>query len=190
MKKVCGYQLSEGMSEKTFSDTCAMIFDSSKSVVVLSKSHGYFELDEEDLGLIEVLMSHLNQTLGIVMTTVISHRWDEVALCGLSVAVRHSKGAMTYLADALLYELIESESNLFNALDKQLESLSRELIQTAEAFIASGCKATIAAQRLYVHRNTFAYRLNAFIEKTTLDIRDFHHARLFQLWWLIKSRNN
>lgn len=190
MRKTGGYQLSEGISEKVFSDACTMIFDSSKSVTVLSRSHGYFELEEEDLGLIEVLMSHLNQTLGIVMTVVISHRWDEVTENGLAVAVRHNKGNMITLADALLYELIDDENELFSALDQQLDPLSRELIQTAEAFIASGCKATIAAQRLYIHRNTFAYRLNQFIDKTLLDIRDFHHARLFQLWWMIKSRNN
>jgi DNA-binding PucR family transcriptional regulator len=190
MRKIAGYQLSEGVSEKIFSESCAMIFESSRVVTVLSKSHGYFEIEEEDLGLIEVLMSHLNQTLGIVMTVVITHRWDEVAWESLNVAIRHNKGNMIYLADVLLYERIEQESACFIALDKQLESLPRELIQTAEAFIASGCKATLAASRLYIHRNTFAYRLNQFIEKTQLDIRDFHHARLFQLWWLIKSRNN
>lgn len=190
MRKIAGYQLSEGISEKSFAESCTLVFDSSKTVTVLSKSHGYFEIDEEDLGLIDVLMSHLNQTLGIVMTVVIAHRWDEVTNQGLSVAVRHSKGNMIYLADALLYERIEGENVLFSLLDKQFDSLSRELIQTAEAFITSGCKATFAASRLYIHRNTFAYRLNQFIEKTQLDIRDFHHARLFQLWFLIKSRNN
>jgi hypothetical protein len=190
MRKIAGYQLSEGVSEKSFSESCALIFDSTKTVTVLSKSHGYFELEEEDLGLIEVLMSHLNQTLGIVMTVVITHRWDDVAYQGLNVAVRHNKGSMIYLADALLYERIEGENTLFTSLDKQFEPLSRELVQTAEAFITSGCKATFAAARLYIHRNTFAYRLHQFIEKTQLDIRDFHHARLFQLWWLIKYRNN
>lgn len=190
MRKIAGYQLSEGISEKYFSESCAMIFNSDNAVTVLSRGHGYFELEEEDLGLVEVLISHLNQTLGIGMTVLISHRWDEVALEGLNVAVRHNKGSMIYLADALLYERIEGENVLFSLLDKQFESLSRELIQTAEAFITSGCKATVAATRLYIHRNTFAYRLNQFIEKTQLDIRDFHHARLFQLWWLIKSRNN
>ena len=190
MRKIAGYQLSEGISERAFSESCAMIFSSDNSVTVLSKSHGYFELEEENLGLIEVLMSHLNQTLGIGMTVLISHRWDEVAWEGLNVAVLHSKGNLIYLADALLYERIEGENELFSLLDKQFDALSRELIQTAEAFINSGCKATFAAARLYIHRNTFAYRLNQFIEKTQLDIRDFHHARLFQLWWLIKSRNN
>lgn len=190
MRKTAGYLLSEGVSEKSFSESCAMIFNLNDTVNVLGRSYGYFELEEEDLGLIEVLMSHLNQTLGIVMTVVITHRWDDVALEGLNVAVRHNKGNMIYLADALLYERIEGENALFSLLDKQFDSLSRELIQTAEAFIISGCKATFAASRLYIHRNTFAYRLNQFIEKTQLDIRDFHHARLFQLWWLIKSRNN
>lgn len=190
MRKIAGYQLTEGISEKYFSESCAMIFNSDNAVTVLSRGHGYFELEEEDLGLVEVLMSHLNQTLGIVMTVVITHRWDEVALEALNVAIRHNKGNMIYLADALLYERIDGEMVLFSLLDKQFDSLSRELIQTAEAFITSGCKATVAAARLYVHRNTFAYRLNQFIEKTRLDIRDFHHARLFQLWWLIKSRNN
>ena len=83
MRKIAGYQLSEGVSEKSFSESCAMIFNSNNAVTVLSRGHGYFELEEEDLGLVEVLMSHLNQTLGIGMTVLISHRWDEVAFEGL-----------------------------------------------------------------------------------------------------------
>jgi DNA-binding PucR family transcriptional regulator len=52
---------------------------------------------------------------------------------------------------------------------------------TAKAFIDAGLNATRAAVKLYVHRNTFNYRLDKFIEQTGLDIRDYHHAFYFKL---------
>ncbi|MGN1075804.1 MAG: helix-turn-helix domain-containing protein, partial [Candidatus Enteromonas sp.] len=43
----------------------------------------------------------------------------------------------------------------------------------------------LSAQTLFVHRNTFLYRLNKFIELTNLDIRDYHNALLLELYFQI-----
>lgn len=55
-------------------------------------------------------------------------------------------------------------------------------MQTGLTFILSGLNATLAAKRLYIHRNTFNYRLNKFIEQTSLDIRDFDNALLLYIY--------
>jgi len=54
-------------------------------------------------------------------------------------------------------------------------------MQTASMLLVSDMNATIASQRLYVHRNTFAYRLRQFITLTGLDIRIHDHALFFTL---------
>ncbi|HBB05327.1 MAG TPA: hypothetical protein DCZ41_01870, partial [Firmicutes bacterium] len=43
--------------------------------------------------------------------------------------------------------------------------------------------ACLTAETLYIHRNTFNYRLNAFIEKTGLDIREYHNALLLEFYF-------
>jgi DNA-binding PucR family transcriptional regulator len=47
--------------------------------------------------------------------------------------------------------------------------------------------ATLSAKRLFVHRNTFLYRLNRFIELTNLDIRDYHNALFLELYFQLSA---
>jgi carbohydrate diacid regulator len=48
-------------------------------------------------------------------------------------------------------------------------------------FIHCGLNAIKTANKLYIHRNTFNYRLHKFIALTGLDIRDYRHALYFEL---------
>ncbi|MFD2924374.1 PucR family transcriptional regulator [Halobacillus naozhouensis] len=52
----------------------------------------------------------------------------------------------------------------------------RELLQTIQIFLESGSNATLAAKRLYMHRNSLQYRVDKFIEKTGVDIKQFQGA--------------
>ena len=54
---------------------------------------------------------------------------------------------------------------------------------TAGTYLRCGLDASLAANKLIVHRNTFNYRLNAFIARTGLDIRDYHNALLLELYF-------
>jgi DNA-binding PucR family transcriptional regulator len=38
--------------------------------------------------------------------------------------------------------------------------------------LLTGGNGVLAAQLLYIHRNTFRYRLNKFIEQTGIDLRE------------------
>jgi DNA-binding protein Fis len=59
--------------------------------------------------------------------------------------------------------------NIFSNLDK-------ELLDTARAFIECGLNACAASRMLYIHRNTFNYRLKKFIDLTGIDIRLVNNA--------------
>lgn len=51
-----------------------------------------------------------------------------------------------------------------------------ELLQTVEAFFTCNLNITVTAKSLYMHRNSLQYRIDKFIDKTGIDIRQFHHA--------------
>lgn len=56
-----------------------------------------------------------------------------------------------------------------------------EMIDTLEAYFASGCNVVEAADRLHVHRNSLAYRLRRVAEITGHDLHAQEHLFLLQL---------
>lgn len=55
------------------------------------------------------------------------------------------------------------------------------MMTTAETFLSCGLNVSLAARRLYMHRNTLIYRLNSLKRKTGLDLRDFDMAVTFEI---------
>ncbi|MDQ0217635.1 hypothetical protein ELQ35_06140 [Peribacillus cavernae] len=51
-----------------------------------------------------------------------------------------------------------------------------ELISSVKMYIECSSNASLAAKRLFIHRNSLQYRIDKFIEKTGLDIRSFQHC--------------
>ncbi len=75
----------------------------------------------------------------------------------------------------------------------QLNSLEprqqKEILSTLEQFFAANLNITLAAQRLFIHRNTLLYRLNRIAELTGLDPRCFTSAVELQMAILLKKYN-
>lgn len=52
----------------------------------------------------------------------------------------------------------------------------RDLIYTIKVFLECNMNITLAAKKLYIHRNSLQYRVDKFIEKTGLDVKQFKQA--------------
>ena len=61
-------------------------------------------------------------------------------------------------------------------------SKDEELLEAGKTYLACGLDACLSAKALFLHRNTFSYRLNAFYAKTGVDLRDYHNAQLFDIY--------
>ncbi|MDE7167510.1 MAG: helix-turn-helix domain-containing protein [Clostridia bacterium] len=57
----------------------------------------------------------------------------------------------------------------------------QSMMQTVEAYLASGMNISETARRLYMHRNTLMYRLNSIRKNTGLDLSKFADAVTFEL---------
>ncbi|HAQ07101.1 MAG TPA: hypothetical protein DCR24_06115, partial [Bacillus bacterium] len=57
----------------------------------------------------------------------------------------------------------------------------RELMTTIKVFLESNSNASLAAKKLYVHRNTLQYRMDKFMEKTGINLKDFDSAVMVYL---------
>lgn len=51
-----------------------------------------------------------------------------------------------------------------------------ELLNTIKTFMHCNLNVSVTAKELYMHRNSLQYRLDKFIEKTGIDVRQFHQA--------------
>lgn len=52
----------------------------------------------------------------------------------------------------------------------------KELLKTIKVFFESNLNTTLAAKTLFMHRNSLQYRIDKFIEKTGIDIKQFQQA--------------
>ena len=51
-----------------------------------------------------------------------------------------------------------------------------DMVETIKVYIESNANATVAAKKLYLHRNSLNYRLDKFLEITGLDVRQFEDS--------------
>ena len=65
--------------------------------------------------------------------------------------------------------------------DLSPDQLDEETINTIDEFFANNLNVSEASRKLYIHRNTLAYRLNKIREKTGLDLQRFDDAITFKI---------
>ncbi|MBY7144308.1 helix-turn-helix domain-containing protein [Virgibacillus sp. NKC19-3] len=91
-------------------------------------------------------------------------------------------------AKSLIYQVNDDITERFSY--RVLGNLDENKTNTLEAFLANDLNIQKAADDLYVHRNTFIYRLHKIIEETGYDPRKFREALILQvaLWISKKDR--
>lgn len=92
--------------------------------------------------------------------------------------------ALPFLYVDQMNEAFRKESLQFLLKDVKDDT---ELLQTVEAFFACNLNITVTAKKLYMHRNSLQYRIDKFIEKTGIDIRQFHQAATVYLALISKK---
>jgi DNA-binding PucR family transcriptional regulator len=66
----------------------------------------------------------------------------------------------------------------------------QEIFLTLKVFLESNSNASLAAKKLYIHRNTLQYRIDKFTDKTGLQLKDFYSAFTVFLSCLIYEQNS
>jgi DNA-binding PucR family transcriptional regulator len=105
------------------------------------------------------------------------------ALRALSLAARVGGTEPVFLYTELaFYDLLAAagkSGELQQFCHPALERLRRydaengaELLRTLEAYLTCNCSVKLAAERLFIHRNSLAYRLHRILELTGLDLSD------------------
>lgn len=64
-----------------------------------------------------------------------------------------------------------------------------ELYTTIKVFLENNLNASLTAKKLYIHRNTLQYRIDKFIDKTGVQLKDFYGAFTVFLACLLFEQN-
>lgn len=65
-----------------------------------------------------------------------------------------------------------------------------EMFSSIKVFLENNLNASLTAKKLYIHRNTLQYRIDKFIEKTGIDLKDFYGAFTVFLACLLYEQQN
>ncbi|NCA96990.1 MAG: PucR family transcriptional regulator [Bacteroidia bacterium] len=164
-----------------FCDVIRSAYKNVYDIKILTSSTGYIVSDEFFYDYLESLIPVISSDIDNSYVILMSNNDSQFSRRALEKA-RQGRGAfVTTTADLLFNLALEGDFELASLAKKKFDLVPRQLMLTAEAFISCGLNASLAAKKLYIHRNTFAYRLNQFIEATELDIRDYHNAQFFNI---------
>ncbi|MCM3725572.1 helix-turn-helix domain-containing protein [Neobacillus cucumis] len=73
-----------------------------------------------------------------------------------------------YLSPELKVRVSQEIIELFNE--------DHEIFSTIKVFLENNLNASMTAKKLYIHRNTLQYRIDKFVEKTGISLKDFYGA--------------
>ncbi len=145
------------------------------------------ELGEFSRVQFKLMFSSLQHDLGIILSAVSGFDDDVIMSAFLDLLVDNRPGKSIGAAETLILSKLLGNSALIQRLDHHFESIGRDVMDTARMYLDTGRSVNASAAHLYLHRNTFRYRLNKFITQTKLDIREIEQGKLLEMWFLLTN---
>ena len=178
----CFYLASDQpFQEKTFRPMLAEVIGHPITLQVIQKSQWAFFSSEDAKTPIQSFLDLYQQEHNVKIHLLKSYRLHALGEKASLLGLKLNPGKIDHLGDFLVQLMIEGNMSLIPFIQAEFANVPRHLMQTASMLLLSDMNATVASQRLYVHRNTFSYRLKQFITLTGLDIRIHDHALFFTL---------
>ncbi|MCR5348467.1 MAG: helix-turn-helix domain-containing protein [Bacilli bacterium] len=154
-----------------------------ETVTFSDASSGEFLADAKLAASLDDVLPLLHDDLGVSIALLCCHQRTSFEEKLLRNALRYMPNQCSYPTDVIMREISFGDFSSFGPLVRLFRDVPRDLMLTAGAYLRCGLDASLAANKLIIHRNTFNYRLNAFVAKTNLDIRDYHNALLLELYF-------
>jgi hypothetical protein len=169
--------------DKSYFEDALKSSGSAYEITYETPTDGYILADEKFFGILDGLLLPMHDDLGLTISVVAAHREGPLESKALKEAVSYFPNQVLFLSDVLMKEFSFGDYSSLPLLSAEFKGVSHELLLTAGTFLRVGLNASLAAEKLIIHRNTFNYRLNQFIDETGLDIRDYHNALLLEIYF-------
>ena len=169
------------IQEKTFRPLLEDVLGQKISIQVLSKTLVVFQTSQDADADLQSFLDTYQQEFNVKFHALKTYRIHPISEYASQLGLKTNPGKVDTLADFVLQTMLEGNRAFVQYIYEEFQLVPRHLMQTASTLMSCDMKATSASKKLYIHRNTFAYRLNQFIELTGLDIRLHDHALFFTL---------
>ena len=146
-----------------------------------------FKINQLQALQLKLLYGPLCDDLGIQMNMVIGFDHDLLMRCALAYTCEEYSSQITELGDVLLLSNLNGNRRVLDALDQVLSCVSKEVLETARMYLLTGGNCVLSASLLYIHRNTFTYRLTKFIDQTRIDIRESSLAYCLRVYFTLQQ---
>ena len=180
------------ISPNVFNDAIHELFAKKVPILWKNGSEGIIIEKQQDSDenlsydqIINVLMSDLYVNINFFVGPFkedlkeINHHFKALSKDAKTVFGYTNKPVVTYV-DAIPYLLIQqTEPELREEISKTIlqEYLDDEdTLKMLETFVQCNLNISETAKELYMHRNSLQYRLDRFLERTGIDVRQFQHA--------------
>jgi hypothetical protein len=140
-------------------------------------------LDDYGRVQLKLMFMSFQHDLGVTLSGVLGFDANDSMPLFLDFVCDTRPGKLIGASEVLLLEKISGNSKLKESLDRHFEKIARDEMETARMYLETGRNVNASAQHLYLHRNTFRYRLNKFITQTRLDIREIDQGKLLEMWF-------
>lgn len=187
MDKYYLYKTDRPIDEKMMTRLIDSFYQERFTLFSINQFEGYVIANQNFALQVQEAMMTISSDLGLKLVIVCAHANNDVSRHTLSFAFENTAG-FNYLSDMILEQMLSSDTKLKTMILNEFNPVSHELILTASAYLKAGLNAKAASEMLYIHRNTFNYRLDKFIELTNLDIRDYWNAFYFNLYLRISKK--
>ncbi len=145
------------------------------------------DLDEYKKVQLKLMFPSIQHDLGISLCGIVGFDSDLLMSHFLDVTAEHKTGKLSGAHETLILSCRLNNFDLIRRLDRIFENVDRDAMETARMYLDTGRNVNASAKHLYLHRNTFRYRLNKFIRQTSLDIRENEQGKLMETWYILSS---
>lgn len=97
------------------------------------------------------------------------------------------KSPGVYNAYGVLLQMLINQEIKKEEIPDYLSKVSKETLDMIQVYISTGLNGKLTSELLYVHRNTMIYRINQFVDKTGIDIRQLYNANFVYLLILLQK---
>jgi hypothetical protein len=140
--------------------------------VWLSPQYAKFYLNQQERPQLAILYDAFQNDIACTITTVIGFEHEAIMKEALDNAVNLRAGRMIDIGDVLLLSTINKNDQLLKVCRELIKQIHNDILKTAQMYLLTQGNAQEAAKLLYLHRNSFTYRLNKFIQLSRIDIKE------------------
>lgn len=174
--------------------------DKSSFNEIIRKSYSYYidiEISDDNNGIIMSdenfsvrllnIYNILLNDLGIAVVFLETFDLNNLSELSMKSLILNKEKGVFSLDEVILKAYLYKNKEIIGALEKIFDNIDKDLLDCASYYLKCNLNALLAANSLYLHRNTFNYRLNKFIELSKLDIRNYKNSIIFYIYSIFKN---